>query len=245
MNPIKALVLDIETTPMLAYIWELGEQRVNLDQIHTDWQIMAWSAKWLSEKRVHYYDTRNHKSDKAILKELWKLLNEAQVVITQNGMKFDSRKINARFILHGMTPPSPYLHIDTYRLLKRVAEFTSHKLAYLTDKLCKSEKKTDHKLFPGFSLWIECLKGNKKAWDEMKKYNIADVLSTEELYLTVKAWAPEHMPRLFDMTDSSSQCGTCGYNGQMREGKLRKAKRYSYRQHMCPKCGAWQKGDKA
>ena len=242
MHKSKALVLDIETSPMLVYVWELGEQRVGLEQIHRDWNIVAWSAKWLDDpaKKLIYRDIRNHKSDKPILEELWKLLNEADIVITQNGKRFDSRKINARFMLHGMPPPKPYQHLDTYLLLKRVAEFTSHKLSYLTDKLCHKYKKIAHKKFPGLKLWVECLNGNRKAWDEMKYYNIQDVLSTEELYLAVKAWAPEYMPKLYPMTKDPDTCSTCGYCGQMREGRPRIRKRGVYTQNSCPKCGSWQ-----
>jgi predicted RNA-binding Zn-ribbon protein involved in translation (DUF1610 family)/DNA polymerase elongation subunit (family B) len=239
----KTLVLDIETSPILAYIWELGEQRVNVDQIKTDWFIMAWCAKWLGEspRKAIYYDIRKEKpgNDKPILLPLWDLLNEADIVITQNGEKFDSRKINARFMLHGMTPPKPYQHIDTYKLTKKVAEFTSHKLSYLTENLCQSQKKVAHGRFPGLSLWIECLKGNQTAWDEMKHYNIKDVLSTEELYLNVKAWAPEAMPKIYP-TAESGKCHTCGFEGAMRKGRDRIRKSGTYTQSMCPKCGAWQ-----
>lgn len=240
----KALVLDIETSPILAYIWELGEQHVLLNQIHTDWYIMAWSAKWLDDpaSKVIYHDLRNSKvkDDKAILKPLWDLLNEADIVITQNGQHFDSRKINARFMLHGMTPPKPYQHIDTYRLVKRVADFTSNKLEYLTSKFCETHKKVDHKKYAGLKLWIECLKGNKDAWNEMKYYNIKDVLSTEELYLKIKAWAPETMPKIYPMTKDSDTCHTCGYTGVMREGRDRIRKSGVYKQNSCPKCGSWQ-----
>jgi predicted RNA-binding Zn-ribbon protein involved in translation (DUF1610 family) len=239
----RTLVLDIETSPILAYIWELGEQRVNVDQIKTDWFIMAWCAKWLgdSPRKAIYYDIRKEKpgNDKPILLPLWDLLNEADIVITQNGEKFDSRKINARFMLHGMTPPKPYQHIDTYKLTKKVAEFTSHKLSYLTDKLCHDQKKVTHGSFPGLSLWVECLKGNPKAWEEMKHYNIKDVLSTEELYLNVKAWAPEAMPKIYP-TAESGKCHTCGFEGVMRKGRDRIRKSGVYTQSMCAKCGAWQ-----
>jgi len=253
MNKQKALVLDIETSPILAYIWELGEQAVSLGQIHTDWHIMAWSAKWLDDpaSKIFYKDLRGVKNgdDISILKPLWNLLNEADIVITQNGQRFDSRKINARFMLHGMNPPKPYLHIDTYRLVKRVAAFTSNKLEYLTDKFCVEHKKITHGLFPGLKLWIECLKGNKKAWDEMKRYNIKDVLSTEELYKRVKAWAPETMPKLYPLTPDQQTCSTCGYLGPMREGRDRVRKSGVYTQSSCPKCGSWQilrkkRGDK-
>lgn len=240
----KALVLDIETSPILAYIWEMGEQTVSINQIKEDWYIIAWSAKWLGEpeSKVVYYDLRNHKNgdDKPILKPLWEMLNEADIVITQNGQQFDSRKINARFISHGMNPPKPYQHIDTYRLVKKVASFTSNKLEYLTDKLCKTHKKIVHGKFPGLTLWIECLKGNKEAWDEMKRYNIKDILSTEELYLHIKAWTPESMPKIYPMTADIKSCGTCGYRGAMRQGRDRIKNTGTYTQNSCPKCGSWQ-----
>ncbi len=244
MNKSKVLVLDIETSPMLVYIWSLGEQRVNLSQVHTDWYIMAWSAKWLGdpENKIIYKDLRgnNTGNDKEILKPLWTLLNEADIVITQNGQRFDSRKINARFMLHGMTPPKPYRHIDTYRLVKKAADFTSNKLEYLTDKFCTKHKKVTHKKFPGLSLWIECIKGNKAAWNEMKFYNIKDVLSTEELYLKLKAWTPESMPKIYTMTEFANTCSTCGYFGKMRAGRDRIQKTGVYTQNSCPKCGSWQ-----
>jgi DNA polymerase elongation subunit (family B) len=241
----KALIVDIETSPMLAYIWELGEQNVSLDKIHTDWHIMAWSAKWLGEpaKSIIYMDNRNAKKgdDKSILIPLWGLLNEADIVITQNGQHFDSRKINARFISHGITPPKPYLHIDTYRLVKRVAAFTSNKLEYLTDKLCSKHKKITHSKYPGLKLWIECLAGNVDAWNTMKQYNIKDVLSTEELYEKVKAWAPESMPKVYPMTKGGdSSCHTCGYKGSMIAGRDRIRKSGVYTQDKCPRCGSWQ-----
>ncbi len=238
----SALVLDIETAPILGYFWELGEQYVGTDQIVKDWYIISWSAKWLGDDKVTYRDIRNAKEgdDKPILKELWKLLDQADIVITQNGKKFDSRKINARFMIHRMPPPKPYTHIDTYRLVKQVAAHTSNKLEYLTEKLNTNHKKTHHKKFPGLKLWIECLKGNREAWRELKHYNIEDVLSTEELYLNIKAWTTDAMPKMYVLTDNADTCSTCGYVGPMRKGKDRIRKSGIYIQNSCTKCGAWQ-----
>lgn len=243
----KVLVLDIETAPILAYVWGLKDQHVSLQQVHSDWFIMSWSAKWLGDpKSLVYYDGRNHKpgNDLPILRPLWKLLDEADIVITQNGRAFDSKKINARFMLGGLTPPKPYVHHDTYQIVKRVAAFTSNSLEYLTNKFCVKHKKSSHGKFSGWKLWIACLKGNMQAWDEMKKYNIKDVLSTEELYLKIRGWIPDAMPKVFPLTNADSECGTCGYKGRMREGKPRRAKFYTYQQHSCPKCGSWQEGSR-
>lgn len=96
------------------------------------------------------------------------MLDEADIVITQNGRKFDQKKLNARFILNGFKPPSSYKHIDTLVIARKHFGFTSNKLKYMTDKLCTKYKKLDHSKFPGMELWRECLKGNSEAWTEME-----------------------------------------------------------------------------
>lgn len=236
----KVLVLDIETTPILAYVWGLKDQNIGLNQIKDDWQIVAWAAKWLHKpaSSVMYLDKRSDDTDEHLLLGLWNLLNEATVVITQNGKSFDGPKINARFIYYKMPPPSPYKHLDTYLIARHTAQFTSNKLEYLTDKLCIKYKKLAHSKYPGMSLWTECLKGNVSAWNEMKKYNIRDVLATEELYMRLRAWTPKSSP---DIYHHPALCPVCGSdNVQHRGTEIKKTGRYK-RLH-CQKCGKWSLG---
>jgi DNA-directed RNA polymerase subunit RPC12/RpoP len=238
--------MDIETSPILAHVWGLFDQNVGLNQIVEDWSVLAWAAKWLGEpaSKAMYMDTRGQKNirdDRKILKELWNLLDEADIVITQNGKRFDGPKLNSRFMLLGMMPPSPYQHLDTYQIVKRVAEFTSNKLEYLTDKFCVKYKKLSHKRFPGMSLWNECLKDNKDAWNEMKEYNIHDVLSTEELYDKIKAWAPQTMPSVH--IGDNGKCGTCGKTTLQKRG-YSYTKMYKVQRFQCTSCGSWMAGKK-
>jgi len=189
----KVLIYDIETAPILGYVWGLWDNNVGLNQIESDWYVLSWSAKWLGDpvEEVMYMDQRDAKNienDKKILEGIWELLDEADIVITQNGKSFDQKKLNARFIIHDMKPPSSYRHIDTKRLAKKIFGFTSNSLAYMTDKLCTKYKKLKHVKFVGFSLWKECLAGNQEAWEEMEEYNRYDVLSLEELYLKMAPW---------------------------------------------------------
>ncbi len=236
-NQYRVLILDIETKPILAWVWGLKDQFINLDAIKEDWSILAYAAKWLGEKKVFYKDMRGENNllgDDILLRELWKLLDEADVVITQNGASFDGPKINARFIQHGIKPPSPYRHLDTYRIARASCAFTSNKLEYLTDKLCVKYKKLKHKNFPGFSLWKGCMAGNIKAWDEMKRYNIHDVLSTEELYTKLQAWAPKSAPLI---TISASDCGRCG-KGPLRSNGRKITLSGPTQRWRCVNCGA-------
>lgn len=189
----KVLIVDIETAPILAHVWGLWDNNVALNQIERDWFVLSFSAKWLGtpETEVIYHDQRNAKNlenDKPLLKKIWKLLDQADVLLTQNGNKFDIKKLNARFVIHGMQPPSSYKKIDTLVLAKKHFGFTSNKLEYMTSKLCTKYKKLVDKKYSGFTLWTECLKGNLDAWKEMERYNKLDVLSLEELYQKLIPW---------------------------------------------------------
>jgi hypothetical protein len=241
----KILVLDIETAPILASVWSLWEQNVGLNQIEKDWHVLSWAAKWYGEPaaKTMYMDQRSAKNiadDRAILLELWKLIDEADVLVTQNGNKFDIKKLNSRFLYHGFGPPSPSKSVDTFLIAKKKFGFTSNKLEYMTQNFCKKYKKSKHKKFPGFELWKECLSGNKLAWTEMEKYNKWDVLSLEELYAVFRPWDNQVNPDLY--RDGSSSC-SCGHKTMQKRGFYYTAVA-KYQRYWCPKCGAWSRGRK-
>jgi len=239
----RVLVFDIETAPMLSYMWSMWQQGFGLNQIETDWYVLSWSAKWLGEDGVMYQDNRhaeNLEEDAELLRGIWKLLDEADVVITQNGIKFDSKKLNARFIINGFQPPSSYKHIDTLAIAKRKFAFTSNKLEYMTDQLNTKYKKLKHGKFPGFELWKECLAGNLDAWNEMEEYNRYDVLSLEELYYKLSPW-DNKLPNFNLYNDDLGITCKCGSTEFVKDGfaytNLSKFQRYR-----CTNCGSESRG---
>lgn len=217
----RILVFDIETAPVLGAVWGLFKQNVGLDQIVRDWYVMSWAAKWVGDSHVMYEDIREQldgsaksllteADDSEILQSIWELLDEADIVITQNGKRFDAKKLNARFIEAGMQPPSGYKHIDTLEIAKKHFAFTSNKLEYMTNKFCKRYKKLDHGKYYGYNLWKECQLGNIDAWEEMEEYNKYDVLSLEELAFIFAPWA-NSLPNLdmyYDDTENHCYCGS-------------------------------------
>ena len=240
----KILIFDIELSPSLAYVWSLWDQNISLNQIEKDWHLLSWSAKWLGDppSKIMYMDQRDEKdieNDSRIAQGIWELLNEAHIVITQNGKNFDHKKLNARFLLNEMQPPSSYRHIDTKILAKRHFGFTSNKLEYMADKINKKYKKLKHEKFSGFELWTECLKGNIKAWKEMEKYNKYDVLATEELYKRLIPW--DNTINFNVYHESFVTVCTCGSTSIMKNG-------YSYTptgrfpRYRCSDCGSEVKG---
>ena len=212
----KILLFDIETSPILAYVWDIWDQNIALNQIVEDWSVLSWSAKWLGDppSKTMYEDQRNAKNvrdDRKLLKRIWELLDEADVVITQNGRRFDSKKLNARFIQNGMQPPSSYRHIDTLVISKKVFAFTSNKLEYLSNNLATRFKKLKTKQFPGFLLWSECLKKNKAAFKEMEAYNQMDVLALEEVYMRLAPWDNSVNLMVLNEDDIVCSCGSIDF----------------------------------
>jgi uncharacterized protein YprB with RNaseH-like and TPR domain len=238
----KVLLFDIETAPLLTYVWGLWENNVGLNQIHTDWYVLSWAAKWLDGDEVMQMDQRNApnmENDKHILKRMWKLLDEADVVITQNGNSFDIKRLNERFVFHGFAPPSSYKKIDTKLLVKKHFGFMSTKLEYTASRLKLKNQKLKHHKFSGFELWRECLARNEDAWEEMKVYNIQDVMVLEELFWKLAPWG---IGVNFDVysEDETKRCH-CGSEDHKRNGYCF-TNTGKYQRYKCLTCGTESRG---
>jgi predicted RNA-binding Zn-ribbon protein involved in translation (DUF1610 family) len=241
----KILTLDIETAPLRSYHWGLWDQNIGLDMIETEWSILSYAAKWLGEKRILYKDTGGRgkakvRDDKELLEDLWNLLDTADIVVAQNGQRFDLKRINARLIMHGFTPYSPVRVVDTLVAAKRHFGFTSNKLAWTSLHLTDSPK-SDHKKFPGFELWKECLADNPLAWKEMRKYNPQDVIATEKLYLKLLPWITSHPNRGAYNNSTAHQCPKCESTHVQARGQA-VLQQGRYQRYQCQDCGGWSRG---
>lgn len=206
----RIFVYDVELAPIIAHVWRLWDNNVGLNQIEADWFMLSFCGKWLGEDEIFYFDQRDAEvleDDTYLLSKLWSFLNEADIIIGQNVQKFDTRKVNARFILNGFPKPSTYRQIDTMLQAKQQFGFTSNKLEYLSKKLCPNYVKDNHNEFPGHMLWVETMKGNQRAWEVMEAYNRDDVLATEELYNVLSSWDSKlpnfdvYVDELLDMSE--------------------------------------------
>jgi len=239
----KILVLDIETNFLRSATWALFKQNVGLNQILNDWYIIGFAAKWLGEDEIFYADKRDswqNENDYQLCDQMWRLIDEADIVVAHNGRKFDMKKINARLLHHNFKPPRPVKVVDTLEIAKRHFAFTSNKLEYLTDKFCKVYKKSKHGQFPGFELWSQCMSGNPDAWEELEEYNIKDILSLEELYLRLRAWDNKHPNLNVYYQDNLIRCN-CGSENLEHSGYWT-TNLSKFDQFTCQECGAHVRG---
>ena len=180
---MKTLLLDIETTPIKAYVWGLWDQNVSIDQIIEPTEMLCFGARWLDGKKVTF-KSAHHDGKKAMLEELHKMMDDADVLVGWNSAAFDHKHINREFLENGMQPPSPVKDLDLMSIVKANFQFPSNKLDYVAQKLGVGAK-VKHS---GFKLWINCMAGDEKAWKEMKKYQIQDVNLLVDLYDILLPW---------------------------------------------------------
>lgn len=238
-KPPKILLFDIETLPIEAYVWGIWQQNIGLNQIKQDWTVASWSAKWLGDPpaKIMYEDQRDAKDvrdDRKLLQGIWELMNEADIIIGQNSKKFDVKKLNARFIMHGFQPPSSFKQIDTLEIAKKNFSFTSNKLEHTSNIINKKYKKLKHNEFAGFELWLECMKGNRKAWEAMEEYNKYDVLSLEEYYLALAPW--DQSLNLQAYNEGEEHKCKCGSTSFVRSG-FHFTGHSKFQKWKCTECG--------
>jgi uncharacterized protein YprB with RNaseH-like and TPR domain len=180
---MRILLLDIETTPIKAYVWGLWDQNISIDQIIEPTEMLCFGARWLGSKKVMFKSV-HHDGKKAMLEELHKLMDEADVLVGWNSAAFDHKHINREFLENGMMPPSPVKDLDLMSVTKANFQFPSNKLDYVAQALGVGAK-VKHS---GFKLWIRCMEGDDSAWKEMKKYQIQDVNLLVDLYYALLPW---------------------------------------------------------
>lgn len=186
---LRIAFLDIENAPNLAWVWDYYEQ--NVIDVNTEWQLLSFSVRWEGESKVHTYALPDFKgyakdkmNDRALAWELWKVFDEADVIIAHNGDRHDIRKAHARFIAHGFGPTSPFRTIDTLKIARRHFKFNSNKLSYIA-KFLGLGSKVQH---TGWELWSKCISGDPAAWSLMRKYNAQDVVLLEKVYRKLLPW---------------------------------------------------------
>jgi hypothetical protein len=105
-----------------------------------------------------------------------------------------------------------YPNVDTLKVARRNFAFTSNRL----DDLGKSlgiGRKVKHS---GFELWLRCIKGNPKAWDRMRQYNMRDVKLLEKVYWKLLPWMETH-PNLAILKGGKG-CPKCGTSAVTKNG---------------------------
>jgi len=234
---LKILAIDIETAPNTAHVWGLFKQNIGINQIQETGRVMCFAAKWLGDKKIHFW-SEHYDDHESVIMMAHQYLDEADAVLSFNGQSFDMPILNREFLKYGLTPPSPYRHIDLLQVAKRRFRFVSNKMDHLATEL-GLERKLEHK---GHELWTECMAGDEKAWKTMMKYNKQDVVVLAQLYEKMIPWIDTHPNMALYMdTPEDPVCTNCGSEDMYSRG-LQHNKAHSYIRFQCNECGTWMRG---
>lgn len=210
----KVLILDVETSASIVYSFSRFKAFIKPDQVIQEPYMLTWAGKWLGNPNIISYKLPdfqelfdyNFKSDELLIKELWNILDEADIVVIHNA-KFDKGWFNQRAMFWGLVPPSPYKIIDTLRELKQICALPSNSLANAANFFELPNRKLDN---AGWSLWQGCMEGNPQDFISMETYNVGDITTLENLYLKLRPFMQQHPNvSLYTKTESPA-CVVCG-----------------------------------
>ena len=241
---MRILHLDLETSYIIGATFGLWD--TNIAQTLQDPYILGYGYSWNHLDEVHWvgmsdfpsFYKKDHTNDKLVVKELHKLVNEADVIVAHNGKSFDVKKTKGRFLYHGFEPPSSFQVVDT-KLVAKQFGFPSNKLDEL-GRLLLGERKIKH---DGIELWTRCMakKIDEEAWKQMGDYCKQDVILLKKLYKRMLPWIDNH-PNWNVYEDRPDSCTNCGSGWIKKDGQsyTRTTVRQQYR---CKGCGHVMTGE--
>ncbi len=184
----KIMVYDIETSRVQVKTWWTGKQYINHSQLKSEPTIISIAWKWIGEDKVHWLTWDKNHCDKEMMVKFLKEYNSASMVIGQNNNSFDNKWINTRAAKHGLHITRFVKSFDIYRMAKRYFRLPSYSMAYMA-KYFGLTLKQSHE---GIHMWDMIEDGTaaeqKEYLKKMVDYNKGDIVTTEELYLTLKTY---------------------------------------------------------
>lgn len=240
----RILLLDIETAPITGYVWATYD--TNVLKILEPSKVLSVAWKWLNEDETFCKTIADYKGykkgvvdDEKLIKQAWDLLDECDVCVAHHGKAFDLKKLNARFVWYKLPAPSSYAVVDTKASASRHFKFDSNSLDNLGQYLNLGSKAATG----GFSLWVDCIAGDKDAWARMAEYNIQDVVLLEKVYLALRPYISNHpnLSLLSGEVKDEMSCPTCQSGSVVKRGfsVTRTGKKQRYQ---CQSCGSWSSG---
>ena len=228
MTKPRILHWDIENSPAVGEFWGSPYQ-TNIVRIIQPQEVISFAAMWDDSNDVEFYSD-HHDGHDTMLARAYDLLDEADAVVSYNGIRHDTPHMATALRLAGYGRPSPYVEIDLYRVVKQRFKFQQNKLAFVAQQLL-DETKLAHS---GHDLWVRCGEGDPRAWATMKRYNIKDVRLTKRLYRTLQGDLPASMRLQF----GDGKCDRCG-SGRLQKRGLYRRGLSAWQRYQCQGCGGW------
>jgi DNA polymerase elongation subunit (family B) len=249
----KILYLDVENSQMVVEFPTYS--LYNIDKIHPkyikhDWFITCAAWGWLDNERQKVTKIESSKvsdfpkaykkdfrDDYGVIKKVHEAMSQADLIIGHNSDAFDLKKLNYRFIKHGLAPLEPRPTVDTLKAARKYAKASSNSLYYLAKEF-GVPMKVD--LPQGVMHAADA--GCKKSLDKLSKYNRGDIISGAALYFKLLPFIKNHpninkiMGKTVDI-QAIKECGSCGSKHVIKNG-FRASPSGRRQRYICLSCGS-------
>lgn len=206
----RILFIDFETLPSTAVVF--GRFNLNLSPKHIieeGNQIVSASWCFMGDEDitgiVMTEEEVKDRDDSRIIASVYEVLQNSDIVIAQNGDRFDIPLFKTRCIVNNFPPVKKFKTVDTLKIAKQL-KFDSNSLDSIAGALGLGSK-ISH---TGIKLWVDCMKGNPKALQEMLEYNMEDVRLLRKVYLKLRAYDNRHPNLALYYPDNEVRCPVCG-----------------------------------
>lgn len=228
----KILVVDMERLCGLARVWDQRTDFVPATNFVRLPSTLCFAAKWYGTRATEFHAAWDNYD--AMVQRSWELYDQANIVVTYNGKRFDNAHFRGDWLKAGLPEPSPWKDVDLFQSNK--FGFTSRSLNHLCQILGLDLKSGKYDM----DMAEACMAGDVKAQRKMRTYNVGDVKITEQAYDRLRGHIPNH-PHIGEISDEEIRCNQCGSANLERNG-LTRAVVIDYRLYRCSECGANVKG---
>lgn len=208
---MKVLILDCETSPHLAYTFELFRTTIPVDRVVVPSRTLCFAAKWHGSRKVQFFSEWGD-GHGAMVEAAHGLVEAADLIVGYNQDHFDTPTLQWEYALAELGVPAPHQSVDLYKVVRRRFRPASRKLGYVSSSLGIGSK-VEHE---GFALWTSVLDGDEKAQKRMERYCRGDVILTELLYDKLLPWIDTHPNR--NVIDDTEGCPRCPSTDLTRQG---------------------------
>lgn len=250
LNPLRILLLDIETYPALTWQWSLWDKFTPVERIAREGGMLCWAAKWYADPDTITASLWDDGVE-GMAERMHALMCEADAVVTYNGDRFDLPKLRTWVELDsGLGPVAPFKSVDLYHTVKHVGGgMLSKKLGYVTERLGIGAK-VDHY---GFQLWPDSMPtelgglAKPEAQELMVRYCAGDVASTLEPLLDALLPWVKAFPHigLYDESTKTNRCQRCaglGRDGQLQSCGYAYTPLGKFKRYLCTACRSYSRG---
>jgi hypothetical protein len=195
------------------------------------------SYKWHDEAKVGFIAAWDNPDDpQHVAREAWHLIDEADWVVTFNGVRFDLPIIRQDWAIADLPMPRPWRNVDLYQVARREFAFESKSLRPLCDRLGLPNKAGHYDAAEAQA----AMDGDEKARRRLARYNKQDSRVTELVFDRLRPYVRGVNAGLYRQ-DGATACVQCG-SEDMEPAGWATTSLTRYPAYRCLQCGGISRG---